>query len=312
MYISSMITLGAISAVMVLGLAILTGYTGLLSMGNVGFMMIGAYASAIVNRYLGVPYLLALLIGGVIAMISGVLIGFPTVRSKLKGDHFAIAMLGFASSVKVIISNAKNDVINGALGIKNIPKSTNVWVALGVTALLVYLLNSYVNSAYGRNCRAVREQEVAAEGMGVRVSRIKLLSIMFCAFCTGIGGGMYAFYMTLIAPVMFVQNQSSEQLIIAVFGGINSITGPVLSAFVLKILPEALRFIGEWRLVIYGVLVVVIMRVKPEGLFGYTEITDIYHNIRKWLQKRGNARQTAVAAANGGEGVDRDGGQSHS
>ncbi len=308
MYISSMITLGAISAVMVLGLAILTGYTGLLSMGNVGFMMIGAYVSAIVNRYLGVPYLLALFVGGLGAMAAGVVIGFPTVRSKLTGDHFAIAMLGFANAVKVIISNAKNEIVNGALGIKNIPKNTNVFVALAILAFLIYVLNSYVRSAYGRNCRAVREQEVAAEGMGVRVSRIKLISIMFNAFCTGVGGGLYAFYMTLIAPTMFTQNQSSEQLIIAVAGGINSISGPVLSAFVLKILPEALRFIGEWRLVIYGLLVVIIMRVKPEGLMGYMEIFDVFRKGRAWVDKL-RAKKPAVSGATNGEEVKRDGGK---
>lgn len=285
MYISSVITLGAINVIMVLGLTVLTGYTGLFSMGNMGFMMIGAYVSAIVNRYLGVPFLPSLLCGGLAAMASGVLIGFPTVRSKLKGDHFAIAMLGFASAVKVIISNAKNQVVNGALGIKNIPKLTTVWVALGIAAVLIYLLTNFVRSAYGRNCRAVREQEIAAEIMGVNVFKTKLISVMICAFCTGVGGGLFAFYMTLIAPTMFTQNQSSNQLIAVVFGGINSISGPVLSAFALNILPEALRAIGEWRLVIYGVLVVVIMLVKPEGLFGYMEITDLFKSARKAFQK---------------------------
>jgi branched-chain amino acid transport system permease protein len=275
MYVQSVVTLGAINVVMVLGLTILTGYTGLFSMGNMGFMMIGAYISAIVYRNMGVPFYLALVCGGLAAMLASLFIGFPAVRGKLKGDHFAIAMLGFASAVKVIISNTRNKIVNGALGIKNIPKLTNMWVALGIVAILTYLLAGYVRSAYGRNCRAVREEEMAAEIMGVRVSRVKLTSVLICAFCTGVGGGLFAFYMTLIAPTMFTQNQSDNHLIAVVFGGINSITGPIISAFVLNILPEALRVIGEWRLVIYGVLVVVIMLFKPEGLFGYTEITDI-------------------------------------
>jgi len=269
---------------MVLGLTVLTGYTGLFSMGNMGFMMIGAYVSAIVYRFKGVPFYPSLLCGGLAAMLAGLFIGFPAVRGKLKGDHFAIAMLGFASAVKVIISNARNKVVNGALGIKNIPKLTNMWVALAIVAILIYLLTGYIRSAYGRNCRAVREEEVAAEIMGVRVSRTKLISVLICAFCTGVGGGLFAFYMTLIAPTMFTQNQSDNQLIAVVFGGINSITGPVISAFTLAILPEALRIIGEWRLVIYGILVVVIMLVKPEGLFGYIEITDIARTITRRIK----------------------------
>lgn len=271
-YILSVFTMGTISVIMVIGLAILTGYTGLFSMGNVGFMMIGAYVSAISYLYFGFPYIPALICGGVVSTLAGLIIGFPTFRSKLKGDIFAIAMLGFASSVIVIISNSKNKQVNGALGIKNIPKLTNWWVVLIIACVIIYLLWNFVHSAYGRNCRAVREQEVAAETMGVNVARTKLTALLINAFCTGVGGGLFGFYTTIIAPTMFTQNQSSSQLIAVVFGGINSITGPVLSSFFLAIMPELLRWISTWRLVIYGILIVFVMLVKPEGLLGYKEL----------------------------------------
>ncbi len=271
-YFLSVFTIGGINVIMIIGLTILTGYAGLFSMGNVGFMMIGAYATAILYKFFHIPFVLALIIAGLLSCVTGLIIGMPTVRSKLKGDHFAIAMLGFASSVKVIISNAKNEYVNGALGIKNIPKLTNWWVVLIIGGILIYLLWNFVNSAYGRNCRAVREQEVAAEIMGVNTSKTKLTAVLINAFCTAVGGGLFGFYTTIIAPTMFTQNQSSNHLIAVVFGGINSITGPVLSSFTLAILPEVLRVISNWRLVIYGVLIVVIMLVKPEGLLGYKEL----------------------------------------
>lgn len=279
-YFLSVFTIGGINVIMILGLVILTGYTGLFSMGNVGFMMIGAYVSAVVYRFLNFPFLLALLSGGLVAMISGMVIGIPTLRGKLKGDHFAIAMLGFAASVKVIISNTKNRYVNGALGIKNIPKLTNWWIVLIILVVLIVLLRFFINSAYGRSCRAVREQEVAAEIMGINVFKIKLISLLINGFCTGVGGGLYGFYMTMIAPTMFTQNQSSNHLIAVVFGGINSLSGPVLSSFVLAIMPEALRFLSKWRLVIYGILIVIIMLVKPEGLLGYKELSF------KWFDRK--------------------------
>lgn len=271
-YYLSVLTIGGINVILILGLTLLTSYTGLFSMGNVGFMMIGAYVSAILNVEFGVPFLPSLLLAGLVSMLLGLFIGWPTVRRRLKGDHFAVAMLGFASAIKVLISNIEIGDFDGAMGIKNVPKLTKWYVVLIVGAIIAWLIWNFVHSAYGRNCRAVREQEVAAQTMGINVSRTKLISVLINAFTTAIGGGLFAFYTTIVVPTMFTQNQSSNHLIAVVFGGINSVTGPVLASFVLAILPEMLRVISTWRLVIYGVLIVVIMLVKPEGLLGYKEI----------------------------------------
>lgn len=271
-YYLSIFTLGGINVILILGLILLTGYTGLFSMGNVGFMMVGAYVAALLNVKFSVPFLISLLIAGIISTICGFIIGAPTVRRSLKGDHFAVALLGFASAIKVLICNLQIGDFNGAMGIRTVPKYTNWYIVLIVAAIFTFLLWNFVHSAYGRNCRAVREQEVAAQTMGIDVSRTKLCALLINAFATGVGGGLYAFYTTIVVPTMFTQNQSSNHLIAVVFGGINSITGPILSTFVLAILPELLRVISTWRLVIYGVLIVIIMLVKPEGLLGYREI----------------------------------------
>lgn len=288
-YYLSIFTLGGINVILILGLILLTGYIGLFSMGNVGFMMVGAYAAAISNVKFGVPFLLSLLIAGIIFTICGFIIGAPTVRGNLKGDHFAVALLGFASAIKVLICNIRIGDFNGAMGIRTVPKYTNWYIVLIIGAIFVFFLWNFVYSAYGRNCRAVREQEVAAQTMGIDVSRTKLRALLINAFATGVGGGLFAFYTTIVVPTMFTQNQSSNHLIAVVFGGINSITGPILSTFVLAILPELLRVISIWRLVIYGVLIVVIMLVKPEGLLGYREI-----NFR-WVKPFHNKLKTGFA-----------------
>ena len=271
-YYLSIFTLGGINVILILGLILLTSYTGLFSMGNAGFMMIGAYCAAALYVYFHIPFFLALLGAGLISMICGLLIGIPTVRSHLKGDHFAVAFLGFANAVKVLICNIEIGDFDGALGIKSIPKLTKWYIILIICAVFIYLLWNFIHSAYGRNCRAVREQEIAAQTMGINIYGTKLRSVLVNAFTTGIGGGLFAFYATIVVPTMFTQNQSSNHLIAVVFGGINSVTGPVLSTFVLAIMPELLRFVNTWRLVIYGILIVVIMLVKPEGLLGYKEI----------------------------------------
>jgi branched-chain amino acid transport system permease protein len=271
-YVFSIITLGGINVIMVAGMAILTGYTGLFSMGHAGFMTIGAYTAIIAYKYLGVPFLLTLVLSGIAAMLSSVLVGYPSVRSKLKGDHFAIAMLGFGEAVRLIVSNTK-PVINGALGIGGIPKLTTLLVVLVVDVIGIVFLRNFAVSAYGRSCVAIREQEVAAEIMGIDTVKIKMFSLMTSAFYVGVGGGLFVFYMTFISPAMIASSKSSDLLMAVVFGGVSSLSGPIFAAFALAILPELLRFFASWRLVIYGILIVIVMLYKPEGLFGYKEIS---------------------------------------
>lgn len=273
-YIMSLMIIGCINVVAVCGMVLLTGYTGIFSMGHAGFMAVGAYTAAILYMYVHVPYIFAVILGGLAAAISSIVIGYPTLKLKLRGDYFAIATLGFGEIVKLVLSNTGSDtVFGGAMGIIGLPKLTGLAATLIFTIVSVYFLRSFIKSHYGRNCIAVQQQEVAAEMIGINTFKVKLTSLMISAFYAGIAGAMFAFYMTYVSPVTFNDVKSTDLTAAVVMGGINSISGPLAAGFFLVLLPEILRSLIEWRLVIYGLIFVVIMLFKPEGLFGYREIS---------------------------------------
>lgn len=273
MYIISVIVTICTNIISVIGLALLTGYTGMFSLGHAGFMCVGAYAAVLLNRYSGVPYVFALILGGFAALLISVVIGYPTLRNKLRGDYFAICMMGFGTIVRLILNNMDNPITNGALGITSIPQLTSLWSALGFTAVMVFLMWNFVHSQYGKNCVAIQQQEVAAEMMGVNIVKTKLLSLMISAFYCGVAGGLLGFWVRYIAPATFSDTRSNDFLATLVTGGTNSITGPFLAAALVTTLLESLRFLVNWRLVIYGLLYVLIMRLRPEGILGYKEFS---------------------------------------
>ncbi len=273
MYIASVIVTICANIVAVIGLALLTGYTGMFSLGHAGFMCIGAYAAVLLNKYFMVPYVFALILGGFAAVIISLIIGYPTLRNKLRGDYFAICMLGFGTVVRLILNNMNNPITNGALGITNIPKLTTLWSALLFMSVLVYFMWNFVNSQYGKNCVAIQQQEVAAEMMGVSIVRTKLLSLAISAFYCGVAGGLLGFWLQYIAPATFSDTRSNDFLATLVTGGTNSISGPFLAAILLTTMLEYLRFLVNWRLVVYGLLYILIMRFRPEGIMGYKEFS---------------------------------------
>lgn len=273
MYIASVVVTTCANIVAVIGLALLTGYTGMFSLGHAGFMCIGAYAAVLLNKYFMVPYVFALILGGFAAVIVSIIIGYPTLRNKLRGDYFAICMLGFGTVVRLILNNMNNPITNGALGITNIPKLTTLWSALLFMIVLVYFMWNFVNSQYGKNCVAIQQQEVAAEMMGVSIVRTKLLSLAISAFYCGVAGGMLGFWLQYIAPATFSDTRSNDFLATLVTGGTNSITGPLIAAALLTTSLEYLRFLVNWRLVVYGLLYILIMRFRPEGIMGYREFS---------------------------------------
>lgn len=273
MYIASVVVTTCTNIVAVIGLALLTGYTGMFSLGHAGFMCIGAYAAVLLNKYFMIPYVFALILGGFAAVFISIIIGYPTLRNKLRGDYFAICMLGFGTVVRLILNNMNNPITNGALGITNIPKLTTLWSALLFMIVLVYFMWNFVNSQYGKNCVAIQQQEVAAEMMGVSIVRTKLLSLAISAFYCGVAGGMLGFWLQYIAPATFSDTRSNDFLATLVTGGTNSITGPLIAAALLTTSLEYLRFLVNWRLVVYGLLYILIMRFRPEGIMGYREFS---------------------------------------
>lgn len=281
-YAMSIATLAGINIITVAGLSILTGFTGMFSMGHAGFMAIGGYTAAVLNMYLRIPFPIAVVLGGLMAALMSLIVGIPTIQNRLTGDCFAIAMLGFGEAIRLLISNTY-PVLNGAMGLTGIPRKTTIPIVLVFVVITLFLVRNYLRSHYGKNCVAVQQQEVAAEMMGIDVVKTKLWSLMLSAFFAGIGGALYGFYMTGLYPSNFTQTKSTDLIAAVVFGGTNSITGPVIAAALLVLLPELLRVFSRWRLVIYGILFVVLMLFKPEGLFGYKEFS--FRGIKRWIMR---------------------------
>lgn len=220
------------------------------------------------------------------------IIGVPTFRSRLTGDYFAIATFGFAEAVRLLLNNTYKS-IGGAFGFTGIPQLTNLPIVLIAVVLSVVFTHSFVTSQYGKNCIAVKQDAVAAQMMGVNLLKTKLIALFISAFFAGVAGGLFGFYMAYLVPSMFAATRSYDLLAAVVFGGMQSLVGPAIAAFVLVAVPELLRFFTEWRLIIYGMLFVIIMIFKPQGLLGYTEMNFTYTwlVIKKFFQKLVNKRK---------------------
>ena len=288
-YLQGILILISINIVAVCGVIILTGYTGLFSLGHAGFVSIGAYFSAVLCKDFGVPFILAMVLGGLVAALSSVIVGYPTLRGKLKGDYFAIAMMGFAEAIRLLFSNIY-PYFNGALGLSGIPKKITLGNALLFAAVVIFFTYQYVHSQHGRLALSIREQEVAAELIGVNVTKEKMKSLMISAFLCGVSGGMTAFYYTYMTPNTFSAEVSNNMLSAVVFGGMGSISGPVIASAILTAIPEVLRAVARWRLVIYGQLMVVVMLFRPEGLLGNRELS-LYPLIKKYKEKKAGAKK---------------------
>jgi branched-chain amino acid transport system permease protein len=280
-YVNSVLILTGINLVAVIGLTILTGFAGLFSTGHAGFMAIGAYTAAIASLNLGCPFPVSLLAGGITATLMGLLIGYPTLKNKLSGDYFAIAMLGFGEAVKLAFLNLK--VVGGAQGLSGIPLKTNlVWVA-GICIVGIWGARNLVNSQYGKNLLVLRDQELAAEALGIDVFKHKLIAMLFSAFYAGIAGGLYAHFFTYLQPEALGSTKSTEILVPVVLGGVRSLSGPILAALLLGIGIEMLRAASFLRIIAYALCIILIMLFRPEGLMGGREIT--IEGTRKFLAR---------------------------
>ena len=255
----------------VLGVCILTGFTGLFSFGNAGFMAIGGYVSAIAVKYGDLPLVAGLLLGTAAATLVGIAIGTPTL--KLRGDYFLIATLGIGEAIRMILENWT--FVGGAKGLTDVGKGISFPLVLLIDVVVIFMLANFLRSKHGRNCIAIRENETAARAMGINIFRYKLLAMGISCALAGLAGALLGHYMNYLQPTMFNSVKSNELLIMVIMGGFGSLTGSIISALILVPLPEVLR-IGsaqEWRMVIYGLLVVLIIIFKPTGLMGYKEFS---------------------------------------
>lgn len=267
-YMELNIILICINIILAVGLNLITGFTGQFSLGHAAFMSIGAYTSAILTAKLGQPFFLGIILSGITAALAGVLIGIPTLR--LKGDYLAIATLGFSEIIKILALNT--DYIGGAIGFNDIPQYTNWTWAFGMTVLAVVFIKNFLGSYKGRACIAIREDEIAAEAMGVNATYYKVLAFAIGAFFAGIAGSLYANYFYFIKPDTFDFMKSIDILVIVVFGGLGSIAGSIVGAIVLSLLSTLLQSVSDLRMIIYALILFGIMLFKPAGLMGNEEL----------------------------------------
>ena len=266
----TMVTI-CVNIILAVSLNLITGFTGQFSLGHAGFMAVGAYTTALVTmRYPTIwGFLGGLLLGAVLAALIGLLIGLPTLR--LNGDYLAIATLGMAEIIRVLFLNF--DFTNGAAGLSGIPQFVD-WTWLFVfTAGTVVLIANFLRSAPGRDLIAVREDEIAASSIGVSALRSKATAFAIGAFFGAIAGGVYASYFYFIKPDLFNFLKSINILIIVVLGGLGSLSGSVIAAILLAVVSTALRNYPELQMVIYGLILVVIMIFRPQGLLGDRELS---------------------------------------
>lgn len=277
-YIEGVIITVCINIIAVLGISVMTGFTRLFSFGNAGFMAIGAYTSAILTRNYAVPFVVAISAGAALAGFIAYLLGRLTLR--LDGDYFLITTLGFGESIRVLF-NFITPITGGAQGMSGIAKHSSLVFAVGSAIVAFVVCWNLIYSKYGRNMTSIREQEIAAQAVGIDPMRTKTMAFVVSAILAGWAGGLYAHSLTFISPVMFNLGKSAELTITAVIGGLGSLTGSVMGTLIITLLPEAFRNLAEYRMLLYGLAVVAIIVFKPDGLFGYRE----FHLFR-WIKGR--------------------------
>ena len=293
----------AIYVVLALSLNLVNGFTGLFSLGHAGFMAVGAYTCALLTMtpeqkevnfflepiapwlaHLSLPFVPALVVAGLVAALLGFLIGAPVLR--LKDDYLAIATLGFAEIIRVVLTNTQS-ITNGALGLKGLPKFAGTWTVWSCAALAVAFMVLLVRSSYGRAMKAVRDDEIAAGAMGIDVFRVKVVSFTASSFMAGVGGALLGHLLTTIDPKMFTFMLTFNILLVVVLGGIGSITGSVVSAIAVTILMEALRFLDGpldfglfsvdahpgLRMVVFSALLMAVVLFRQRGLMGNKEFS---------------------------------------
>jgi len=285
-----------INIILAVSLNLINGYTGQFSLGHAGFMAAGGYtAAAITNQFTGANpilsgtvFLSALLAGGLVAALAGLLVGLPTLR--LRGDYLAIVTLGFGEIIRVIFQNM--NAVGGARGLSVTHGWTNFFWTFGFAAMTIYVVTALVHSTFGRGFIAVRDDEVAAEAMGINTTKYKVAAFVVGAFFAGIAGGLYAHSKQFLTPGGFGFMTSITFVVMVILGGMGNTPGVVAAAVLLTLLPEGLRvlagvehlpgiatafplsWIGDARMVIYSLLLIVLMLTRPQGLFVFRKRTN--------------------------------------
>ena len=293
-YVQRIILLAGINVILAVGLNLINGTTGQFSIGHAGFMAVGAYAAAFIGVQLAGPvhgtlgpgpladaiiFNLALLAGALFAGISGLIVGMPSLR--LRGDYLAVVTLGFGEIIRILFNNAT--FLGSATGYfgdspSGLPEYTNFfWVFAWVT-VIVLLIHNLTFSQTGRSLTAIREDEIAAEAMATPSTRLKVTAFAISAASAGIAGGLFAHMQSGVRPEDFRFEKSIDMIVMIIVGGLGSISGAILGGIFVAVSLELMRDLQQYRLVLYALLLIVIMIVRPQGLLGTREL---HHLLRR-------------------------------
>ena len=287
--VSNVLTQVFITLIAVSGIYVLTGLTGMFSLGQAAFMAIGSYVSGLLVIRAHVPFALAALLAVAGATLIGYVIGYPVVR--LRRDYISLVTLGFGEAIAALL-NRMTTLTGGASGLTGIPRLVGLPLAFVSAVLAIALAAFFKTSKYGRQCIALKGDELAAKAMGINVTRVKMIAFLLSVALTSYSGVLYAFYMSYVDPTGFGWKKSADWVIMVFFGGVNSLTGSTLGAFILSALPQALRGLQNYRYVIYAVLVLLILNFKPSGLLGEWELTP--RNLQQAFAKLGKGSLACV------------------
>ncbi|WP_394840566.1 branched-chain amino acid ABC transporter permease [Pendulispora brunnea] len=283
--------MAGINVILAVSLNVVNGFTGQFSIGHAGFMAVGAYTAAKITvatnslEIVGIPtavsdqliFLFAMVAGMAMAALMGLLVGMPSLR--LRGDYLAIVTLGFNEIIRVLIENT--EFLGQATGISGLPKRTNIlWVGIAVIVTIA-MARRLLGSTHGRALLAIREDEVAAEAMGVDTTGYKVRAFVISSAFAGLAGALLVHQIQLCTPRSFTFIKSIEVVVMVVLGGMGSVTGSVVAALVLSFALEGLRDVQQYRMVMYSVLLIALMLTRPTGIFGTREIWDLIPKLRK-------------------------------
>lgn len=272
----------AINIMLAVSLHLVIGITGQFSLGHAGFLAVGAYVSAIMTMKLDLPFFAAILIAGIVAALAGLVVGIPSLR--LRGDYLAIATLGFAEIIRIIFMNM--DYVGEAAGMQvtHLTTWTYTFICLFVTILVIV---NFTNSRHGRACIAIRENEIAADAMGINTTYYKVLAFAIGSFFAGVAGALYAHNFYIIQPSNFGFLKSIDILIYVVLGGLGSLSGAIVATILLTIVSTFLQDYPETRMIIYSLVLIIVMLYRPKGLMGKMEFTDY---LKMWMRPKGGSQ----------------------
>jgi branched-chain amino acid transport system permease protein len=282
-YLQTIAMYAGINIILAVSLNLVNGITGQFSIGHAGFMAIGAYTSAYLTvNVSAASFFLNTAAGGLAAAAAGYAVGLPSLR--LKGDYLAIVTLGFGEIIRVVLLNV--EAVGGARGMYGIPKETSFFWVFSWVFICILTITRLMHSTHGRAFLSVREDEIAAEAMGIDTTKYKVRAFVISSFFAGVAGALFAHYLCYLNPSTFNFMKSIDVVVMVVLGGMGSVTGSVVAAIIITLLPEALRPLQEitridFRMVIYSLTLILLMLTKPKGLFGNAELPEVWKKYVK-------------------------------